>query len=195
MTQRSGVSCSAELGSERACAPPSAQALHRDRQQREHAERRKREQQFRRDRGLEIEVEPAIGAAGRETRLVGVELRRQHAVEAGAGKCEGEGRRDDAERGRGHERQQPHAGERRHEIDQEEREHRHQPQEQEIAEGVLAEALREPLSDRTGAPLQQRSPNAVLATRNTSVAPMVAPTIDASPPTTTPNRMPPAIVR
>ena len=62
---------------------------------------------------------------------------------------------NDAERGRGDEGRQPHAGESRHQVDQEERKCRHQPQEQQIAEGVVAEALRELRSARA-CPPQQR---------------------------------------
>ena len=47
------------------------------------------------------------------------------------------------------------SGEGRHQIDQEERKGRHQPQEQEIAEGVVAEALRQLVGARAGPPQQR----------------------------------------
>ena len=50
---------------------------------------------------------------------------------------------------------QPHAGESRHQIDQKERKGRHQPQEQQIAEGIVAEALA-PAWRRAGRRAEQR---------------------------------------
>ena len=77
----------------------------------------------------------------------------------------------------------PDPGERGHEVDQQKREGRHQPEEQEIAESVLAKTLGE-LGLRAGRRAARGARrSAVLAIRKMMVAPMVAPTTDASPPT------------
>ena len=69
----------------------------------------------------EIEIEPQLGAACRETRAIRGLLRRDHAVEPGADEGERERRRNDAERRRRDERRKPHAGQRRDQIDDKER--------------------------------------------------------------------------
>jgi hypothetical protein len=84
----------------------------------------------------------AIASADGEAVAVRGLLRGDDAVETGARESKDQRARNNAERGRGDERRQPHARESRHQIDQEEGKGRHQPQEQKIIEGVLPEALR-----------------------------------------------------
>src|SRR6266511_3672409 len=128
-----------------ACAP----SFHHDRNEREHAERRQRSEKLRRERRVDVELEPAVGAAGREAGLIGGLLRGDHAVEAGAEEGKYEGRRDDAERGCRGESGKPNPDQRRNEVDDPERKDRHQPQKQQITESVFATALRQPLRQWT----------------------------------------------
>ena len=82
--------------------------------------------------------------------------------------------------GRGDEGAQLHADQRRREIDQQERHHRHEPQEQQVAEGVGAEPLGDLGGERPGAAEKALRPQALRAIRKMKVAPMVAPTTVAS---------------
>src|SRR5262249_3964506 len=105
----------------------SLQPLHNNRDQRERAEGRERGEQLRRHQPAEFEVDRALAASRGEARTVGALLRGEHTVEAGAEKRERERRRHDADRGGGHEGAQLHAGDGRHEVDQEKRKSRDQP--------------------------------------------------------------------
>src|SRR5262249_60961406 len=58
------------------------QPLHHHREKGEHAKRRQCADKLRRERGVHVELEPAIGAARRQAGLIGGLLRREHAVEA-----------------------------------------------------------------------------------------------------------------
>ena len=80
-------------------------------------------------------------------------LRRDDAVETRAEHREGQCRRQDADGGGGDEGRQPDAEQRRRQVDQPERK-RHEPQEQQIAEGIGAEAFRKLRRERSGAPRQ-----------------------------------------
>src|SRR5262245_2842797 len=127
------------------------QPLHYDRNEREHAERRERSQQLRRDRVMDVELEPAIGAPRRQARPIDGLLGDDHAVEARAQESKHEGGGNDPEEGSRGEGREPDAEQRRNQIDEPERKDRHQPQEQEVVEGVRAETVGELLRQRTRA--------------------------------------------
>ena len=80
-------------------------------------------------------------------------LRRDDAVETRAEHREGQRRRQDPDGGRGDEGGEPDAEQRGRQIDQPERK-RHEPQEQQVAEGIGAEAFRKLRRERSGAPRQ-----------------------------------------
>ena len=119
------------------------------------AERDQRADQLRRQNIRGVKDHMAISPAGGQAIAIRGLLCGDDAVEAGA--CEGVDQcpGNNAERGRGDERQQPHAGKGRHQVDQEEWKGRHQPQEQQIAEGVVAEALRQLDGTRSSSPQQR----------------------------------------
>src|SRR5581483_3149594 len=75
------------------------------------------------------------------------EARADAGIDAGAG--------NDADRGGEHVAIELHAEQRRHDVDQPERKDRHQPEEQEIAETVAAEAFLEPRQRGAGAPVEE----------------------------------------
>jgi hypothetical protein len=77
------------------------------------------------------------------------------AVEAGARQRENNGCRDDAERSRGNEWSETHTSEGRHQVDHEERKYRHQPQEEKVAESVVAKAFRKLVGARACQPQQR----------------------------------------
>src|SRR5882757_8463605 len=66
-----------------------------------------------------------------------------------------ERRRDDADQRRQRVGAKPHAEQRRHDIDQPEREYRHQPQEQQVAEAVAAKTILETRQCRAGAVVEE----------------------------------------
>ena len=81
---------------------------------------------------------------------------------------------DDADSGGGDIGPERHAQKCRDEIDQPERKHRDQTKEQQIIQGILPEARLHPAHRRPGPLWRRLSPSAVLAIRNTTVAPRVA---------------------
>ena len=95
--------------------------------------------------------EMAVEASGRETRLIGGALGIDHGVEAGAEEGENEAARNDAQRRCRNEQGRTNAGERRHQIDEPERNERHEPQEQQIAERVLTKTHHQLVDGRPGA--------------------------------------------
>ena len=101
----------------------------------------------------------------------------------------------DADGGRGDEGREPHAEQRRREIDQPERKHRHQPQEQQIAERIGAKAVRELRRERTGAPRQAFAARAARDQEDDASRRRARRRSPRWLPTTGPNRRPPVTVR
>src|SRR3954463_1165165 len=96
--------------------------------QRKNAEQPERREQFQRRAGVRINIEPAIGASGGETRPEAGQLGGDDVLQACSQKCEHEGRGQDADGSCGHERLQPNARKGGNKIDQPERKERYQPQ-------------------------------------------------------------------
>src|SRR5262249_44556687 len=129
----------------------------------EDGQHRERRQQLRGQQQPRFERNVAVAAAGGEAGLVGRLLRGDHTVEAGAEHGKGEGRWNDADRGRRLERRQGNAEQGGREIDEPERK-RHQPQKQHVAERIGAKAVGEFGRPRTGA-ARRVPPAAVLGDR------------------------------
>jgi len=138
-------------GGARARPPP----FHHNRHKREQTEPDKCRYQLRRKHIRRVEDHLAIVFAGGDALVKRIFLRRNHAVESHAGQCKYEDCRDDTDHGCGNEWPEPHARKGRHEIDQEKWKHRHQPQKEEIAEGIFAKPFCKLPGARTG-PAQQR---------------------------------------